>query len=172
MKIAAFDLSLTGTGWAIVDDVVLSFGTIAPGKMTGMFRLRYIKEKVLAMTKGADLIIFEGLSFGSNDPSAQERAGLAYLIRYALWDRTDGPLGDFYIVAPTSLKKFVTGKGNAPKEMVIKEVYKRWGFEAANNNEADALGLLQIGRCLAGILEPTMDAQREVLAVIRGKVAA
>jgi crossover junction endodeoxyribonuclease RuvC len=167
MRILALDLSLTGTGWALWENG-LSFGTLEMKKLTGMARFDAIVNRVLLLAEGSSLIIMEGLSFGSNDPSAQERAGLAFTIRYKLWQAGKS----FKIVAPTSLKKFVTGKGNAPKEMVIKEVFKRWDIDAGNNNEADAIGLLMIGQCLAGILEPTMDAQRDVLAVIRAKVAA
>lgn len=169
MKITAFDLSLTGTGWAIhKDGSALSFGTLDTRKYSDMERLNFLLGKVSELAQDSHLVVMEGLSFGSNDPSAQERAGLAYMIRYRFWVQ-----GQRYeVIAPTSLKKFVTGKGNAPKEMIIKEVFKRWNLEPANNNEADAIGLLMIGRCLTGALTPSMDAQRDVLEVIRKKSAA
>lgn len=164
MKISAFDLSLTGTGWAIQDgEFPLHFGTLNTRKLTGMERLRFIKVEVAKFAYMSDLVIMEGLSFGSNDPSAQERAGLAYLIRYFFWQEKQR----YLLAAPSQVKKFCTGKGNAKKEMLIKEVYKRWGVEAADNNQADALVLMQIGRCLMGTLEPTTDAQRDVLKVLK-----
>jgi crossover junction endodeoxyribonuclease RuvC len=167
MKISAFDLSLTGTGWAIWEGESLRSGTLITKGMSGMERLKHLLITISNMAEGSERIFMEGLSFGSNDPSAQERAGLAYLLRYRFWNRG----WRYEVVAPTSLKKFVTGKGNAAKELVIKEVFKRWGLEPADNNEADAIVLLMIGRCLAGIMEPSMEAQREVLAVLR-KAAA
>lgn len=42
-----------------------------------------------------------------------------------------------------AIKKFATGKGNAPKEAMI-EAARRWGFEPADDNEADALALLRL----------------------------
>ncbi len=46
------------------------------------------------------------------------------------------------------LKMFVTSKGNAKKELMIKEVFKKWSFDTNNNNEADAYGLSMILKAL------------------------
>ena len=40
--------------------------------------------------------------------------------------------------ARTEVKKFVTGKGNSPKEVVMMHVLKRWGHTSMTNNTADA----------------------------------
>lgn len=45
------------------------------------------------------------------------------------------------ILPPTSLKKFVTGKGTASKEDMIKAVQLNWAEDVTNNNIADAYGL-------------------------------
>jgi Holliday junction resolvasome RuvABC endonuclease subunit len=42
------------------------------------------------------------------------------------------------------LKMFVCGKGNAKKELVLKEVYKRWGFDTNSNDQADAFVMWKI----------------------------
>ena len=52
-------------------------------------------------------------------------------------------------VPPTVLKKFCTGSGSAKKEVIIREVFRRWAFEAKTNNEADAFVLAHIGRARA-----------------------
>ena len=44
----------------------------------------------------------------------------------------------FFVVAPTQLKKYVSGKGNGPKGIVIREIYKKWGVDAKDDNQADA----------------------------------
>jgi len=41
-----------------------------------------------------------------------------------------------------TIKKFATGKGNADKAAMI-EAAKRWGYQPADDNEADALSLLR-----------------------------
>lgn len=71
-------------------------------------------------------------------------------------------------VAPTMVKKFATGKGNAKKEVIIGHVQKRWGVLFENSDEADAYVLYRIGLCYAGICEPENQAQREVLAKLKG----
>lgn len=44
-------------------------------------------------------------------------------------------------VPPTYLKKFITGKGNAPKNIVIKEVYKKYDVDVDDDNDSDAVAL-------------------------------
>lgn len=163
MRILALDLSLSGTGWAIWDEKLM-YGTLSP-KLTSFARLDAIRRGCIEMAEGADLVVMEDLSFGSNMPGAAERHGLAYIIRLALW-RGKVP---FHLVAPSSLKKFITGSGKAEKNIIIREVYRRFkdhdGFaiEVKDDNQADSIGLLFIGRALLGDWEPQNHAQVEVL---------
>ncbi len=48
------------------------------------------------------------------------------------------------IFTPGQIKKFVTGKGNAKKELMMKEVYKRWGFETDSHDIADAYAIARL----------------------------
>lgn len=43
-----------------------------------------------------------------------------------------------------AIKKFVTGKGNAPKEVVIAAVKTKWEPNVIDDNHADAIGLLNL----------------------------
>lgn len=70
-------------------------------------------------------------------------------------------------VAPTMVKKFATGKGNAKKEVIIGHVRDRWKCLLPNSDEADAYVLYRIGLCYAGICEPENQAQREVLEKLK-----
>jgi crossover junction endodeoxyribonuclease RuvC len=45
------------------------------------------------------------------------------------------------IVPPTSVKKFLSSKGTAKKELMLKEVYRQYGFDTDDNNIADAFVL-------------------------------
>lgn len=47
----------------------------------------------------------------------------------------------------SSVKKFVTGKGNANKDLMLKSVYKKWGFDFNDHNLADASAVAML--CLA-----------------------
>lgn len=166
MRISAFDLSLTGTGYATYSDrfSAIAYHTITPPKgMVGLERLDWICKEVVSLAQGTEFIVFEGFSFGSNDPGTQERIGLAFLLRHWCWKQQI----PFLCVAPTQVKKFATGRGNAEKSLIMREVFRRWNVEARNDNEADAVTLLQIGRCLAGEIQPETVPQREVLEALR-----
>lgn len=52
---------------------------------------------------------------------------------------------------PQHLKMFACSKGNAPKNLVIKEVFKKWKFDTNDDNEADAFVLWRISRALDGL---------------------
>ena len=165
MKIISLDLSLTAPGVGRYDNGLIYCGTLAVGKLTGMSRLDYIYEGIWDYYRDADLVVVEGLSFAHNNPSAQERAGLWFMIARSLWKRNT----PMRVVAPTQLKKFVVGKGNADKALMIREVFRRWQFEAEDDNAADAYGLLRIGMCLEGLAEIETLAQRQVIAALNGK---
>jgi Holliday junction resolvasome RuvABC endonuclease subunit len=91
----------------------------------------------------------EGYAFGSE--FGREQAGeLGGSLRLHLW--TQGI--PFIVVPPTVLKAYVTGKGNAPKEQIIAHVLKRWGYEAVDNNDADAFALAQFAKDYLAIEKP------------------
>lgn len=162
MRIHALDLSLTATGYARVFNGEIFHATISPPRgMNGIERIDWIAREITSFDF-PDLLVFEGFSFASNDAGSHERIGLAYMLRHWAWKR-DIP---FMLVAPSQLKKFVTGKGNAEKSLVLREVWRRWNIAAANDNEADACGLLMIGRCIVGEIEPETQPQKEVLAAL------
>ncbi len=50
------------------------------------------------------------------------------------------------VLPPTSLKKFVTGKGTASKTDMINAVQSKWSKDVTNNNIADAYGLAEYMR--------------------------
>ena len=51
---------------------------------------------------------------------------------------------NYKIIAPGTLKKFVTGKGNSKKDLMLLKVYKRWGVECDDHNLCDADGLARM----------------------------
>lgn len=163
--IIGLDLSLVATGLAQLDPVgIVGLRTIASSnRLRPEDRIVRIEDEVTAAMAGAELVVMEGLSFGSNDPSAQERAALHYIIRIGLHQRKV----PFLVVPPSSLKKFTCGSGAAKKEMMIREVFRRWGVEAADNNQADAAALAYLGAGYLGQLDDLRKPQIEVLAKLR-----
>ena len=90
-------------------------------------------------------------------------AEIQTLIRHALWKHAI----TWVEVTPTQLKKFTTGKGVAPKDIMRLESYKRWDFEHDSDNVVDAHALATVAAALEGLWSPTCKAQEEVLAKIK-----
>lgn len=87
-----------------------------------------------------EMTCLEGYAFGRAAQNHQvgELGGTARLV---LYDR--GMAAKAVVLPPATLKKFVTNKGNAQKNVVLREVYRVWGFEALDDNVADGYGLAQ-----------------------------
>jgi crossover junction endodeoxyribonuclease RuvC len=70
----------------------------------------------------------------------------------------------FYVVSPGQIKKFATGKGVGQKSIVVREVYKRWGIDTKDDNQADACVLAYIAE---SILHLSMDAPKYQIEVVQ-----
>ena len=159
MNILALDLALTTTGYAFPSGP----GTFSPPTKAdrGMARLAWIRDEVMTLAEGADLVVLEGYSFASR--GRQHATGeLGGVVRLALWERAV-PVVE---VPPSSLKKYATGRGNAPKDQVLAAAIRRLGFKGHDHNEADALWLRTMARDHYGLPgTPEMPKKhREALA--------
>lgn len=70
-------------------------------------------------------------------------------------------------VAPTVLKKFVAGNGNANKATMISTLSRKYDVTFASDDEADAYGLWRLGRCVVGIDKATNADQRTAVDDVR-----
>lgn len=152
MRIMGLDPS-SNTGYAILDEDgnLVKAGTVHFKPQPDRFeRYEKYEHKIyrLICDYEVDLVIVEGFSFaGKFNNSFQYELGTVYRMMMYKHDIM------FVEVPPTSLKKFVTGKGNSKKDLIMLAVYKNWDFDPADDNEADAYGLAQFGRGIIG--EPT-----------------
>jgi len=99
--------------------------------------------------------------------SLSQLSGLNYLIRYNFifgdWSEMLKNKEMFRVVAPTMLKKFVTGKGNTKKDLMLLETYKRYNVYFEDDNICDAYGLSLIAATLCGEMKVTLAYQVEVI---------
>jgi Holliday junction resolvasome RuvABC endonuclease subunit len=51
-------------------------------------------------------------------------------------------------VSPSEIKKHATGKGNSNKEMMMLAAQKRWGRKFTDDNEVDALWILDLAKTI------------------------
>jgi crossover junction endodeoxyribonuclease RuvC len=178
-RILGLDLSLTGTGWVLDDTLSLNMGLIDTDKMEGLARIDHILNKIAeVLNLSSDyknhlpsevLVVIEDFSFASKGSGLFQIAGLGYLIRWWLYKQGV----KFILIPPTVLKKFVTGVGNADKNIILKEIYKRWGADINDDNIGDAYVLTKIGRAQQGWDKPEnlVAFQKAVLIQLENKNA-
>jgi Holliday junction resolvasome RuvABC endonuclease subunit len=144
-RVYGLDLSLTSTGiasnagWADV---------IRPAaKLRGHERLAFLRTEILDRSAGADLIAVEGPAFGAKGSAYHQLAGMWWLITHALWRRNDRVA----IVPPSNVKRYATGKGNANKDDIMREVSRRFDWFQGGNDSADALILASLAADHLGV---------------------
>jgi len=145
------DPSITGTGLIILDEefnIVEQILICTKNQKVDYdteARMRYITDLIestlLKYKESLKSVYIEGLSFNSKGQSAAQLFGLAYLIRMRLLDN------EIYYkeLAPTALKKFVTGTGKCQKDLMLLKTFKKFGVEFSDNNLCDAYGLARYG---------------------------
>lgn len=170
------DLSLTHTGYCVIEEggKVLASGVIK-SKPNGdrpldeLWRLKDIVREVQKLfcdgTYDVDIVVIENLAFQAKGTSLTILAGLSYLIRDLAYTEHGKK---FVLCAPMSLKKFIAGTGKAEKDHMMMAIYKDYGFESLDNNEADAYGLAAVG---LSILEKPIKKetvpQKEVIKLLK-----
>jgi Holliday junction resolvasome RuvABC endonuclease subunit len=90
---------------------------------------------------------------------------LSATVRLAIYDHYDDYLRFPLKVPPMTLKKYAAGKGNAKKQEMLLQIYKRWGMEFNDDNAADSYALARLvsgstdGAIEAAIVEQMKDAK-------------
>jgi Holliday junction resolvasome RuvABC endonuclease subunit len=154
-KIMGLDLSLTGTGMVVLDNGSIMSKKLIKTKPTEktyiaeINRLLHIKAEIVSEIERVvpDLVLIEGMAFAVRQTTAvMQLAGLNYMIREYLAIKKI----PFIICAPSSLKKFILGKGVGPKDVMMLEVYKTFGVSFLDPDTCDAFALAQCGVAVLG----------------------
>lgn len=166
------DLSLTNTGVAILTDNLDDSPRVLSIKTTPKYDLYTRAEMALGklevflndhiVSNKITHFFTEGFAFGATGQifNIAEFSGIIKYHINKIWFRDS----DFFQIPPTSLKKFITGKGTAKKELMIKEVYKRYQFDTNDDNAADAFSLAVMGRAyLSKPCDTLTDFQKDAL---------
>ena len=168
------DPSLTGTGIVVIKDGKIIDKCLIKSKPVGdrpndeIDRIKGIVHKVdeYLSKYNPDIICMEGLAFMARNTTAlMQLAGLNYLLRTMFHGHKQ-----WFIVAPSTLKKFILGKGAGDKSLVMMEVYKKYGEELSDNNIADAFVLAQIGQAIGGKHKNLTNPQVEVCTLLANQV--
>lgn len=167
------DLSLVGTGLIVLEDGIITERRLIKSKpvpdgkpIDEVKRIRGIVEDIRKTVEEfkPTIAVIEGLAFMARNSSALvQLSALNYMTRAMLMDYNV----PFIIVAPTSLKKYVTGNGGAKKDVMLIETYKRWNVSILDDNVCDAYALAQVGLALmGGNTKNTVKFQDDVLELL------
>jgi len=141
------DQSLTGFAITILqaDDLKKYTSWVYKSPYFGVERLVDIQAfigEVLDEYKIRDGKILDVAMEGSvlQSPAALKLGELAGAVKLILREHLFYPLQ----VPPMTLKKFAAGKGNAKKQEMLLQMYKRWGVEFSDDNAADSYALARL----------------------------
>jgi Holliday junction resolvasome RuvABC endonuclease subunit len=129
----------------------------------------WLMDKFDEIAKSGDIqeIAMEGTVLASQ--SALVLGELAATVKLACWDYFDGNVNRYVPypphmrtplqIPPMTLKKYAAGKGNAKKQEMLMQIYKRWGVEFNDDNAADsyALARLASGNALGAIEKAILE---------------
>ncbi len=134
------DQSYTGFAITALNDEG-HFTTVFKPDSSGIDRLKDLQANLIDALVNYEIIdvAMEGYAFGSQ--MANMLGELGGMVKLTLRDFGVYPL----IVPPTSLKKYVSGKGTGvPKSHILLYVYKKWGIDMPDDNAADSYSLARL----------------------------
>lgn len=162
--VMGLDLSLTGTAICFLNSGgdIISVKTFTV-QCRGLERVLEIEKFLMQQIEAVepDLVYLEGFSYASRGRSVIDIGMLGGVIRRRFV--VDGV--SYVEVPPMSLKKFVCGKGNANKNVVLEQAFRRYGIGSetlTDDNMVDAYCLAQFGLAHTGHKSAT-KAQQAVL---------
>jgi len=146
---------------------------------TGVLRLRRLMvdisnelEKLASSDPSGEIKLIAMEAYSMAEKFGQHASGeigaaikLTILAHFASDDRRAFPV----LVAPQQLKKFTAGNGNTKKEMLPKEILKRWGVDFDDMNIAEAYALARIAHAVDARPEGLTQFQRDVVAALDGR---
>lgn len=163
MRVLAADLSLARTGWCDGDTA----GVIKTLSNTPRVqRIEFICDVLL--WQPPDLLVVEGPSYASRGSATIDLGRLHGVLEHQARDGGTTTMVPFAAVAPSSVKKYATGKGNAGKAEVLTSAVRRLGYDGSDDNVADAMWLH--AAVMDALGQPTVDVpkvHREALPAVR-----
>lgn len=165
--VLGIDQSLRHTGVFWLGPGVMGWKQIDTGSRRGAGRLVFIKDAVLqvVLEQNPVLVAMEGYSYGSIG-KVFELGELGGVLRVAFEEKNLQTV----VVAPSQLKKFITGNAHAEKTDVVAAVNNRLHLKWTDkdNNLADAAALAVIARAFVETSPSTLRHEAEVIAALRG----
>jgi len=157
MRVLALDLSLNRTGMAwgtytwkhgvinIKTDIIET-KKIADHMKKVCYIKKIIGRKIKEFTPHK--ILIEGQSYASRGRAIMSIAQLHGVVMYSCMKQWRV---EYHTIPPTTVKKYITGKGNNRKSMMLKSLYKRFHIDVDDEDKADAIGVLLTGSTMKDV---------------------
>ena len=139
MRILGIDQAVTESGYCILEEGEVKEISSYKPKNEGFSRIIEIQDFFEKLAKDIDAIVIEGYAFGRAQKS-EMMGELGGALKYMCY-RNAIPL---FVIPPTKMKKFATGKGNANKTETIIRVVRRWNPESENEHALESFVLAKI----------------------------
>lgn len=139
--IAALDPASYKTGWAVLDGGELFYGEIVLPRKSLQERLEIFYDEMLVLLKRfrPEILVSEDQYVHKNPKTLKTLTS----IRAAAMLAASKTGADFVLLAPSLVKKTVTGRGNATKEEVEAAVRRLFNIGGElTDNESDAIAIL------------------------------
>ena len=149
MNFVGLDLSFRGTGLSVLSES----SDILSQKLISSSPKECIEQRIISISNeifneirklGLFIVCIEGLSFSSSGQATLDLAGLHFYIRLLMYQNY--PSEKFYVIPPTTLKKYVTGTGRCQKNLMLLKTYKKFGVEFTDDNLCDSYCLAQYAK--------------------------
>lgn len=138
------DPSINATGLVIIDENATIIEQKLFSVKDDLFEkslVKYEKEiRFIPNILNLEAVYLEGPAYQATGQVILQMGALHYMTRLFLFKKGK----NYKIIAPGTLKKFVTGKGNSKKELMLLKAYKKWGIEFDDHNLCDAYGLARL----------------------------
>jgi len=121
----------------------------------------FLKEHV------PELCLVEGYAYAAKGRSVISLGELGGVVREYIVGISDITVE----VPPTTLKRFLTGKGNANKLAVTQKLVRRFDREFKTDNLADSFGLALLASVVLEYRQATTQFERDAVSVVKGAMA-
>jgi len=172
-KIAiGIDQSLTGFSLTAlsIEDPSKHLTWVYKSPLFGIERLADIREWLLEHFIWLEKHEFEIVDLAMEGTVLSSHAALVLgelsaTVRLAIYDYFNDYRRFPLKVPPMTLKKYAAGKGNAKKQEMLLQIYKRWGVEFSDDNAADSYALARLvsgntnGAIEKSVVEQMKDAK-------------
>jgi crossover junction endodeoxyribonuclease RuvC len=180
--VVGLDLSYTNTGIAVFKDGAFQEAlskTVATSPKMGIDVLRadHVLKEIATLLDNLTLqhtkpaVFIEDYAY-ARLTNREKMGELGGVVKHGLWAQGY----EFETLPISTIRKVVTGKGNATKDLVMMSLYKRYGLDIQQNDIADAAAVALTGDFILRAREDataaaafTLDVREAVKSYLKSK---